>query len=729
MQLFGKIFLPIFVSLLVASGVIGYVTYSNTVKLVDDGIDREISLRTESQRNLANEKLSKIVQASEIIAKQHKEQAAVVSSLDFVKGAYTEAHRGNIDQEDDQQVTNARNHLKDSFSSIEDSFISLTGHADMRAHFHLSNGRSFARVWRDGWQVTRDGKKLDISDDLSSFRQMVVDINANKKPLAGLELGIGGFVIRGIVPVFDLDSNPAGSVESYSSFGLLVKETELPRDMNISLVMPSDKLGIAKRLNDTTKYPLIGNKWVEVYSSDSAILPEVYNAEEFSNAFSQTSYSYEIPSHGIFTRIVKDYNGKSIGLLVLTADLSAWNATISKVRDEGHKQSRNALIYTTGLLALVLLLLGSIAYVIAHRVSRLALSAAVMLEDMECGNLDSRLDVKGNDELARLNVSLNKFADNLRDEVLAAFEKLAEGDLTFEAKGVIKEPLMRANHSLSEVMQKIQLTGAHIATSSLDASNSSNILAQGATEQASSLEEISASIEELSSQTSLNAENANKASSLTAKASQTATSGNQQMREMVSAMEEINDASGNISKIIKVIDEIAFQTNLLALNAAVEAARAGQHGKGFAVVAEEVRNLAARSAKAAHETASLIEGSVEKTVSGAAIANKTADSLQDIVDGISAVSDLVAEISTASNEQAQGLSQINEGITQLDMVTQRNASSAETSATVSEELSSQSEQMRQMLQRFVIKNDAESSAATTMSGSSPQKSLGSTSQG
>nr|WP_320050193.1 Cache 3/Cache 2 fusion domain-containing protein [uncultured Desulfuromonas sp.] len=353
-------------------------------------------------------------------------------------------------------------------------------------------------------------------------------------------------------------------------------------------------------------------------------------------------------------------------------------------------------------LMVILSVVGS--YLLASSVSRPLILTAAMMTDLQNGQLDKRLNLKRKDEIGDMAEVVDQFADNLQQEVVTAFEKLASGDFTFKAQGVIAIPLAQANAAMNETMAQIRAFGEQIASGSNQISDTSQALSQGATEQASSLEEIAASLNESSAQTTANAENASVANQLTTSAKKAGETGSRHMEHMVQAMNDINASGEQIGKIIKTIDEIAFQTNLLALNAAVEAARAGQHGKGFAVVAEEVRNLAARSAKAAQETAALIEGSVEKTSNGTQIASQTAKALQEMVEEISKVSDLVGEIATASQEQAQGISQINIGVSQIDAVTQQNTASAEQSAAAAEQLSSQAEQLRTMLSRFTLES-------------------------
>lgn len=202
----------------------------------------------------------------------------------------------------------------------------------------------------------------------------------------------------------------------------------------------------------------------------------------------------------------------------------------------------------------------------------------------------------------------------------------------------------------------------------------------------------------------MSAANAAQANQIALEARENAEKGNMRMKDMLKSMEEINEASGNISKIIKVIDDIAFQTNILALNAAVEAARAGQHGKGFAAVAEEVRNLAARSADAANETTEFIEATVKKVDMGTKIANETAASLLSIVESSARVAELVEEISEASNQQAGGISQINIGIDQVSQVIQTNSATAEESAAASGELMNQAQWLNDNVSRFQLRN-------------------------
>jgi methyl-accepting chemotaxis protein len=257
------------------------------------------------------------------------------------------------------------------------------------------------------------------------------------------------------------------------------------------------------------------------------------------------------------------------------------------------------------------------------------------------------------------------------------------------------------NRHLTQVATQLNEGADQVTDAAGQVANAAQQLAGGASEQASSLEETSSALEQMAAMTRTNAENARQANELATVARTNATKGGQTMGQLNNAMTAINESANQISKIIKVIEEIAFQTNLLALNAAVEAARAGEHGKGFAVVAEEVRNLAQRAAQAARETTTLIEGSVNRAKEGTDVSTNAATSLQAIVGDVSKVADLLDGISRASQEQAQGVEQITIAVSEMDKVTQSNAAGAEESASAAEEMSAQAQHVKAMVDQLM----------------------------
>ena len=394
---------------------------------------------------------------------------------------------------------------------------------------------------------------------------------------------------------------------------------------------------------------------------------------------------------------------------------------------EEHDQSVHnqmvALIAVMCVVALIAVFIGfAYAAVMTRAITLPIEKLTVAARKLEIGDVDVDCQKINNDDLGELMDAFAQMANGIKDQVRVA-DVVAKGDFTVDVKlrsdkDVLGKALQKLVRDENMTLNNIREAGAQITVGSEQVANASQALAQGSTEQASAIQQVTASMDEVTQRTKDNATEAVQASNLVHNIKDMAAEGNEQMKSMIQAMDSINESSETISKIIKTIDDISFQTNILALNAAVEAARAGTHGKGFAVVAEEVRNLAARSTSAAGEIAEMIEDSIRKVGNGTKIAEETAKSLDAIVKSIDEIVVLISNITASSNEQATAISQIDQAISQVSTVVQTNAATSEQCAAASEELSNQAVTLKDLIGQYKLLTGSNQGFSFGGSGSS-----------
>jgi methyl-accepting chemotaxis protein len=378
--------------------------------------------------------------------------------------------------------------------------------------------------------------------------------------------------------------------------------------------------------------------------------------------------------------------------------------------DSAQTTRSGAIITTVVALVVVLVLSGVLGFLLARNISNPIMAITDVARKVAVGDVNQTIEITTRDETGVMADAFRQIISYVKTMARAA-DSLAEGDLTVEVtphskRDVLGNAFSQMFVNLHQVIGQTNNAVDQVAQSVDQVRSISQDLASNAEEQSAAVEEVTTNLEQTDAQVKANAENAGVANQLVNETANVASAGQQKMKIMTEAMDAIDESSRQIGRIIKVIDEIAFQTNLLALNAAVEAARAGQHGRGFAVVAQEVRNLAGRSAKAAKETAELIEEAGRRVQEGVGAADETATALSEIVQNVVKVKDLVAEITAASEEQSKGVAQISDSMTQTNRGAQTASQQSQELSGTADQLGSLAERLREETARFKLREQA-----------------------
>ncbi len=708
----AKIFLPLALTFTIISAILYFLVSYEVSRLSGEFISQ-----------IGRGKMDELSSSIASISRELQNSAALFTGHPAVFRAYETALAGNIDNEADPLGQEARVLLRTELGPMLQGYAGLRGELP-RLHFHLPNGRSLARLWREK-NIRRDGQWLDVSDDISGFRRTVVEVNRTGEPMLGLETGRIGVDVRGLLPVVSPAGRHLGSVEMQTEFEPVARTVAANDHEHLLFFVDTRLLDIASGLRDTERHPVLAGRHVRVFGTGLASLDDLVTAGLLDAAREELVVETQ-GRHALAAFPLADYSGDRIGVMVYILDITREQALIRAIS-----------LTVLGGLAVGLVVFVALGLLTTHKT---VIGPLRRLRDfartVTAGNLDQRLKLSTGDELQEVGEGMQHMVDKLNEQLAIsdqrgqeALDKAHQCELATseanearqQAEAAKREGMLQAASSIDDVVARMTSASEELAAQVEEASRGAEIQRNRTGETAVAMEEMNATVLEV-------AKNASHAAEGSEQVRTRAQEGERIVTEAVEAINQVQTRAGTlktslgelgqqaeqIGRVMTVIEDIADQTNLLALNAAIEAARAGDAGRGFAVVADEVRKLAEKTMNATKEVGEAIatiqsgtrtniqgmEQAAEAVGSATRLVHASGEALREIVTMVEAAADQVRSIATAAEEQSATSEEINHSVDDINRIAAETSQVMEQSALAVSELARQAGELRELVLRM-----------------------------